>query len=42
MPLTGQTRDSYTIEHFYSDIGQSEVFTGCNVSQMAVKMPSTG
>jgi hypothetical protein len=42
MPLTGQTRDSYTIEHFFSDIGQSELFTGCRVSQMAVKLPSTG
>lgn len=42
VPLTNQTRDSYTIEHFYSDIGQSEVFTGCRVSQMAVKLPSTG
>jgi hypothetical protein len=42
MPLTNQTRDSYTIEHFYSDIGQSELFTGCNISQMQVKLPSTG
>jgi len=42
MPLSGQTRDSYTIEHFFSDIGQSELFTGCRVSQMAVKLPSTG
>lgn len=42
MPLTGQTRDSYTIEHFFSDIGQSELFVGCRVSQMAVKLPSTG
>jgi Phage tail tube protein len=42
MPLTNQTRDSYTIEHYFSDIGQSELFTGCRVSQMAVKLPSTG
>jgi hypothetical protein len=42
MPLTNQTNDSYTIEHYFSDIGQSEVFTGCRVSQMAVKLPSTG
>jgi hypothetical protein len=42
MPLTNQTNDSYTIEHFFSDIGQSEYFVGCRVSQMAVKLPSTG
>jgi hypothetical protein len=42
MPLTNQTSDSYTIEHYFSDISQSEVFRGCRVSQMAVKLPSTG
>lgn len=42
IPSTGQTRDSYTFEHSYTDIGQSQVFTGCRISQMAVKLPSTG
>jgi len=42
IPTTGHTRDSYTIEHSYTDIGQSQVFTGCRISQMAVKLPSTG
>ena len=42
IPTTGHTRDSYTIEHSYTDIGQSQVFTGCRISQMTVKMPSTG
>lgn len=42
VPSTGQTRDSYTFEHSYTDIGQSQVFTGCRITQMAVKLPSTG
>lgn len=42
VPSSGHTRDSYTIEHSYTDIGQSQVFTGCRISQMAVKLPSTG
>lgn len=42
VPQTGHVNDSYTIEHFFSDIGQSEVFTGCRVSQMDIKMPATG
>ena len=41
-PITGQTNDSYSIEHFFSDIGQSEVFTGCRVSQLDIKLPATG
>jgi hypothetical protein len=42
IPTTGHTRDSYTIEHSYTDISQSQVFTGCRISQMTVKLPSTG
>ncbi len=42
IPTTGHTRDSYTIEHSYTDISQSQVFTGCRISQMNVKLPSTG
>lgn len=42
VPSTGHTDDSFSIEHFYSDIGQSELFTGCKVSQMSVKLPATG
>lgn len=42
IPQTGHTRDSFTIEHSFTDISQSELFTGCRISQMAVKLPSTG
>jgi len=41
-PLTGHTDDSYTIEEFYSDIAQSEVYTGMKVGSMAVQLPATG
>lgn len=42
VPQTGHTRDYYSIEHFFSDIGQSEVFSDCVVSQMDVKLPASG
>ena len=41
-PLTGHTNDSYTIEEWYSDILQSEVYTGMKVGGMNVQLPSTG
>jgi hypothetical protein len=42
IPATGQTRDYYTIEHFFGDINQSEAFTDCVISQLDVKLPATG
>lgn len=41
-PLTGHTDDSFTLEEWYSDIAQSEVFTGCKVNTVALSIPSTG
>ncbi len=41
-PLTGHTDDAYTVEEFYSDIAQSEVFTGCKVGTLAVSLPTSG
>lgn len=41
-PLTGHTDDSYTVEDWYSDIAQSEVYTGLKVGSAAVKLPATG
>jgi len=37
-----QTNDSYSIEHWFSDILLSELFTGCRVSDMDIKLPATG
>lgn len=42
IPLTGQLREYYTIEHHYSDIAQSEVFTDCVITQANLGMPATG
>lgn len=41
-PLTGHTDDSYTVEEYYADIGQSETYTGLKVGSMAVQLPATG
>jgi hypothetical protein len=42
VPLTGQVREYYTIEHSYSDIAQSEVFTDCVITKASLGMPATG
>jgi len=42
MPATGQSYRSYSIEHFFSDIGASELFTGVRFGQTAISMPATG
>jgi tail tube protein len=42
VPTTGHTDDSFTVEHWHSDIAQSEQFTGCKVSTLAVNLPPTG
>lgn len=41
-PLANHTDDSYTVEEFYSDIAQSEVYTGAKVGSVAVTLPTTG
>lgn len=42
VPLTGHTDDSYTIEQWYSDVAQSEVFTGNRVGTASISLPATG
>lgn len=42
IPSSAQSNDSYTIEQWYSDIAQSEVFTGLKVGSWNVSLPSTG
>lgn len=41
-PTTGHTKDSYSIEHWYSDLAQSERFVGCRVGSMNLNLPPTG
>lgn len=42
IPTTGHTDCSYSIEHYYSDLVQSEVFTGCKLSKIGIELPPTG
>ena len=42
VPATGHTEDSYTIEQWFQDITQSEVFAGMRVGTMNVQLPATG
>lgn len=42
VPTTGHTDLSYTIEHFYPDISQNEVFVGCMPSQASISIPPNG
>jgi hypothetical protein len=42
VPSTGHTDQSYTVEEWYSDIAQSEVYTGMKLNSMAVQLPATG
>lgn len=42
VPSTGHTDDSYTVEEWFSDIAQSEVYTGVKVNSMSIALPATG
>lgn len=42
VPASGHTEDSYTIEQWFQDIAQSEVFTGMRVGSMNLQLPATG
>lgn len=41
-PLTGHTDDSFAVEHWFSDIAQSELFLGCKVNTARFSLPPTG
>lgn len=42
IPDAGQLRNYHTIEHWFSDIGQSEQFVDCVFTGMTVNLPPTG
>jgi hypothetical protein len=42
VPSTGHTNEYYSIERFYSDIAQSELFTDVKPTNAQVKIPSNG
>jgi hypothetical protein len=42
VPASSHTNDSFSIEHWFSDIAQSESFTGCRVASVDISLPATG
>lgn len=42
VPTSGHVFRSFTVEEFYSDIAQSEVFTGLKVNTLGISIPATG
>lgn len=42
IPVTGHITDSYSIEHWFADVAQSELFTGCRIGSMQLSLPSEG
>ena len=42
VPESGHTDQSYTIEQWFADIAQSEVYTGMKPNSVSVSLPSTG
>lgn len=41
-PTSGHTNKSFSIEHWFSDVAQSEVFSGCQPTQIDLSLPPTG
>lgn len=42
IPATGHTDKSFSIEHWFSDISQSEVFSGCKPTACNIALPPSG
>lgn len=42
VPTTGHSDKSFAIEHWFSDINQSELYLGCKPSAMDIGLPPTG
>ena len=42
VPTSGHTDKSFSIEHWFSDINQSELFTGCKATACAINLPPSG
>lgn len=42
IPTTGHTDVSYSIEHWFSDVAQSEVFSGVKFDKASIQLPPTG
>lgn len=42
VPTSGHTDTSFSIEHWYSDVSQSEVFSGCKINSVGIALPPSG
>ena len=42
IPQTGHTDNSFSYEHFFPELTQSEVYSGCKVDQITLNLPPTG
>lgn len=42
VPASGHTNQSFTIEHWYSDIARSERFNGCKIAGIQIAIPANG
>ena len=42
IPTTGHVSYWWAVEHFYSDISLSELYTDCKINTLSVKLPATG
>ena len=42
IPTTGHTDKSFSFEHWYSDLAQSELFLGCKIAKLGLQLPPTG
>ena len=41
-PASSHTNKSFSIEHWFSDVTMSEVFSGCQPTQIGLQLPPTG
>lgn len=42
VPQTGHTNDSFTVEEWFANVAQSEVYTGVKVNTLGISLPATG
>jgi hypothetical protein len=42
MPVSGHVQESYSIEHWFSDVPASEVFSGCKINGFTANLSPTG
>jgi hypothetical protein len=41
-PIAGHTNKSFSVEHWFADVAQSEVYSGCQPTKVEISLPPTG